>query len=125
MCCPNSLLRLVPPNTKLATTSGVCRKASSSPLGACTRTPLVSMPPQPQLHHTLPVGIAANAVREAGLKVCKYLATAHGRPVFYNIKDDDICGIIRSVRCTSIDDVDLAEIGRKAEYRLVDASVLQ
>src|SRR5215475_3405897 len=64
----NSLLRLVPPNTKLATTSGVCRKASSSPLGACTRTPLVSIPPQPQLHHTLPSVSQRTPSEKPGLK---------------------------------------------------------
>ena len=50
----NSRLRLTPPKVRLAMTSGVCRKASNSPAELCTRTPLVSGPPQPQLHQTLP-----------------------------------------------------------------------
>src|SRR5262245_12183344 len=61
------------------------------------------------------IGVATNAVREAGLKVCKHLPTAHGRPVFYNIEDDNICRIIGSIRCTGIDDVELAVIGREAD----------
>src|SRR5437773_1855671 len=50
----NNRLRFVPPKQRLATTSGVWRKASNSPLGAWTRTPSVSTPPQPHPHQTLP-----------------------------------------------------------------------
>src|SRR2546425_2459495 len=50
----NNRLRFVPPKQRLAITSGVWRKASNSPLGAWTRTPSVSTPPQPHPHQTLP-----------------------------------------------------------------------
>src|SRR5215475_4239014 len=69
--------------------------------------------PAPATPHVA-VGIAANAVREAGLKVCKYLAPARRHAVFDNIEDDDICRIVRSISRTGINDIDLAEIGREA-----------
>src|SRR5438128_1899363 len=50
----NNRLRFVPPKQRLEMTSGVWRNATCSPFGAWTRTPLVSTPPQPQPHHTLP-----------------------------------------------------------------------
>src|SRR5947207_13827049 len=50
----NSRLRFVPPKQRFETTSGVWRNASKSPFGACTRTPFVSTPPQPQPHQTFP-----------------------------------------------------------------------
>src|SRR5262245_53245788 len=70
--------------------------------------------PAPATPHVA-VGIGANTIREAGLEVREHLFAAHGRSVFYHIKDDDIRWIIRSIRCTGIDHVDLAEIGRKAD----------
>ena len=70
--------------------------------------------PTPAAPHVA-VGIAANTIRKAGLKICKHLATTHGRPIFYNVEDDDISWIIRSVRCTGINNIDLAEVGRKTD----------
>src|SRR5207344_1842682 len=50
----NRRLRLCPPNTKLETISGVWIIPSRSPCGLWTRMPLVSAPPQPHEHQTLP-----------------------------------------------------------------------
>src|SRR2546427_10566633 len=78
----NNRLRFVPPKQRLEITSGVWRNATCSPFGAWTRTPLVSTPPQPQPHQTLPSVSQRMPSVNPGLKSANSLPPLTPVPLF-------------------------------------------
>ena len=68
--------------------------------------------PAPATPHVA-IAIAANAVREASLKPANTFPPLTAVPSFTTSMT--MLWIVRSIRCTSVDDVDLAEIGREAD----------
>src|SRR2546429_9366745 len=78
----NNRLRFVPPKQRLEMTSGVWRNATCSPFGAWTRTPLVSTPPQPQPHQTLPSVSQRMPSVNPGLKSANSLPPLTPVPLF-------------------------------------------
>src|SRR6266480_3588018 len=61
------------------------------------------------------VGVAANAVREPRLEIGKDFRAAQRCAVVHDIEHDDVGGVLRPIGGTGVHDVELLEIGRKAE----------
>src|SRR4051812_37211375 len=69
--------------------------------------------PAPAAPHVA-VGVAANAVREAGPEVGELLAPAHAGAVAGHIEDHDVGWVLRAIGRTRVDHIQFLEVRREA-----------